>query len=146
MKRVIKKVAVLGSGIMGSRIACHFANIGVEVLLLDIVPKELNQKEKDKGLTLDKPAVRNRIVISTLLGRQRRIPEIHSSNRMRRAQGERLAINTVVQGSAADLIKVAMVRLYGRIKREKSRLHQLIQARELRRHKLHLKLVEAWRP
>ena len=62
MKRVIKKVAVLGSGIMGSRIACHFANIGVEVLLLDIVPKELNQMEKDKGLTLDKPAVRNRIV------------------------------------------------------------------------------------
>src|SRR5689334_6390798 len=36
----INKIAVLGSGIMGSRIACHFANIGVEVLLLDIVPKE----------------------------------------------------------------------------------------------------------
>lgn len=40
MKRVIQKVAVLGSGIMGSRIACHFANIGVEVILLDIVPKD----------------------------------------------------------------------------------------------------------
>ncbi|MFT5569062.1 MAG: 3-hydroxyacyl-CoA dehydrogenase [Cyclobacteriaceae bacterium] len=40
MKRTIKKAAVLGSGIMGSRIACHFANIGIEVLLLDIVPKE----------------------------------------------------------------------------------------------------------
>ena len=40
MKRTIKKVAVLGSGIMGSRIACHFAGIGVQVLLLDIVPKE----------------------------------------------------------------------------------------------------------
>ncbi len=39
-KRIIKKVAVLGSGVMGSRIACHFANIGVEVLLLDIVPKD----------------------------------------------------------------------------------------------------------
>ena len=38
--RKINKVAVLGSGVMGSRIACHFANIGVEVLLLDIVPKE----------------------------------------------------------------------------------------------------------
>ena len=38
--RVIKKVAVLGSGVMGSRIACHFANVGVQVLLLDIVPKE----------------------------------------------------------------------------------------------------------
>src|SRR5215475_13950443 len=40
MKRIIKKVAVLGSGIMGSRIACHFAGVGVQVLLLDIVPKE----------------------------------------------------------------------------------------------------------
>ena len=40
MNRIIKKVAVLGSGVMGSRIACHFANIGLEVLLLDIVPKD----------------------------------------------------------------------------------------------------------
>ncbi len=40
MNRKINKVAVLGSGVMGSRIACHFANVGVEVLLLDIVPKE----------------------------------------------------------------------------------------------------------
>ncbi len=40
MNKKINKVAVLGSGIMGSRIACHFANIGVEVLLLDIVPKD----------------------------------------------------------------------------------------------------------
>lgn len=40
MNRTIKKVAVLGSGVMGSRIACHFANIGLEVLLLDIVPKD----------------------------------------------------------------------------------------------------------
>lgn len=40
VNKKINKVAVLGSGIMGSRIACHFANIGVEVLLLDIVPKE----------------------------------------------------------------------------------------------------------
>jgi 3-hydroxyacyl-CoA dehydrogenase len=39
MKRTIKKVAVLGAGIMGSRIALHFANIGVEVLLLDMVPR-----------------------------------------------------------------------------------------------------------
>ncbi len=62
MKRSINKVAVLGSGIMGSRIACHFANIGVEVLLLDIAPKELNEAEKAKGLTLEDPRVRNRIV------------------------------------------------------------------------------------
>ena len=45
-KRVIKKVAVLGSGVMGSRIACHFANIGVQVLLLDIVPDGAPQDDK----------------------------------------------------------------------------------------------------
>ncbi|WP_029286881.1 3-hydroxyacyl-CoA dehydrogenase/enoyl-CoA hydratase family protein [Pedobacter sp. R20-19] len=66
MKRSINKVAVLGSGIMGSRIACHFANIGVEVLLLDIAPKELTADEQAKGLTLDKPAVKNRIVNTAL--------------------------------------------------------------------------------
>ncbi|UOK41350.1 MULTISPECIES: 3-hydroxyacyl-CoA dehydrogenase/enoyl-CoA hydratase family protein [Flavobacterium] len=62
MKRLIKKVAVVGSGIMGSGIACHFANIGVEVLLLDIVPRELTEIEQKKGLTLENKAVRNRIV------------------------------------------------------------------------------------
>jgi 3-hydroxyacyl-CoA dehydrogenase len=66
MKRRINKVAVIGSGIMGSGIACHFANIGVEVLLLDIVPRELNDKEKKKGLTLEDKAVRNRIVNDSL--------------------------------------------------------------------------------
>jgi 3-hydroxyacyl-CoA dehydrogenase len=62
MNRTIRKVAVLGSGIMGSRIACHFANIGVEVLLLDILPRELSNAEQAKGLTMEHPAVRNRIV------------------------------------------------------------------------------------
>ena len=64
--RKIAKVAVLGSGVMGSRIACHFANIGVQVLLLDIAPQELNEEEKKKGLTTDHPAVKNRIVNSSL--------------------------------------------------------------------------------
>jgi len=62
----IGRVAVLGSGVMGSRIACHFANIGVQVLLLDIAPKELNEEEKKKGWSLDHPAVKNRIVNSSL--------------------------------------------------------------------------------
>jgi 3-hydroxyacyl-CoA dehydrogenase len=66
MKRNINKVAVLGSGIMGSRIACHFANIGLDVLLLDIVPKELNSSEKSKGLSLADPVVKNRIVNEAL--------------------------------------------------------------------------------
>lgn len=62
MNRSIRKVAVLGSGIMGSRIACHFANIGVEVLLLDISPKELTDIEIAKGMTLDHVLVKNKIV------------------------------------------------------------------------------------
>lgn len=66
MNRIIRKVAVLGSGVMGSRIACHFANIGVEVLLLDIVPNTLLPEEESKKLTLDHPAVKNRIVNNAL--------------------------------------------------------------------------------
>ena len=66
MTRRIKKVAIIGSGIMGSGIACHFANIGVEVLLLDIVPRELTDKEKAKGLTLEDKVVRNRLVNDAL--------------------------------------------------------------------------------
>lgn len=66
MKRHIKKVAVLGSGVMGSRIACHFANIGLEVILLDIVPRELNEKDKATGKTLEDTTVRNRIVNDSL--------------------------------------------------------------------------------
>lgn len=66
MNRHIKKVAILGSGVMGSRIACHFANVGCEVLLLDILPKEPNEAEKAKGLTIDSKPVRNRIVNEAL--------------------------------------------------------------------------------
>jgi len=66
MTRRIKKVAIVGSGIMGSGIACHFANIGVEVLLLDIVPREINDKEKAKGLSLKDKVVRNRLVNDAL--------------------------------------------------------------------------------
>ncbi len=53
MKRSIQKVAVLGSGVMGSRIACHFANIGVQVLLLDIVPKEADSSKKSRNKIVD---------------------------------------------------------------------------------------------
>ena len=65
-KRSINKIAIIGSGIMGSGIACHFANIGVKVLLLDIIPNELNDKEKSLGLSLEDKAVRNRIVNNSL--------------------------------------------------------------------------------
>jgi len=60
MSRRIKKAAVLGSGVMGAGIACHFANIGLEVLMLDIVPFDLKDDEKQH------PAARNRIVNQAL--------------------------------------------------------------------------------
>ena len=65
-KRRINKIAIIGSGIMGSGIACHFANIGVEVLLLDIIPNALNDNEKALGLTLEDKLVRNRLVNDAL--------------------------------------------------------------------------------
>lgn len=66
MKKHIRKIAVIGSGIMGSGIACHFANVGVEVLLLDIVPNALTDKEKASGLSLTSKSVRNRLVNDSL--------------------------------------------------------------------------------
>lgn len=62
MKRNINSVAVIGSGVMGSGIACHFANIGINVLLLDIAPNKLNENEEKLGLSLDDNKVKNRIV------------------------------------------------------------------------------------
>lgn len=56
----IKKAAVLGSGVMGSGIAAHLANIGIPVVLLDIVPNRLTEEEEAKGLTLESPEVRNK--------------------------------------------------------------------------------------
>ncbi len=58
--RHIKKVAVLGSGIMGSGIACHLANIGLEVLMLDIVPRDLPEEHKTD------PALRNSVAANAL--------------------------------------------------------------------------------
>ena len=65
--------------------------------------------------------------VSTLTGRRRAIPEIYATNRSQRSLGERLAINTVVQGSAADLMKAAMVRVQHRIDRDRLPLKMLLQ-------------------
>lgn len=61
MNHKIKRAAVLGSGVMGAGIAAHLANVGIPTLMMDIVPRELTDQEANKGLTLDDPAVRNRI-------------------------------------------------------------------------------------
>src|SRR5579863_2224625 len=66
MHKSIERVAILGAGTMGARIAAHFANAGVPVFLLDIVPPELNAAEKSRGLTSQSPEVRNRFARSGL--------------------------------------------------------------------------------
>jgi len=60
--RQIKRVGVLGAGVMGATIAAHLANAGLEVMLLDMIPRDLIEEEKAKGLSPESPAVRNRIV------------------------------------------------------------------------------------
>src|SRR5512139_2351616 len=64
MNQKIKKAAVLGAGMMGSAIAGHLANVGIPSFLLDIVPPELTEAEKKKGLTLESPEVRDRFAVS----------------------------------------------------------------------------------
>ncbi|OXM16190.1 3-hydroxyacyl-CoA dehydrogenase/enoyl-CoA hydratase family protein [Paenibacillus herberti] len=66
MSITIRKAAVIGSGIMGSGIAAHLANVGIPTLLLDIVPKQLSAEEEKKGLTLEHPAVRSRLAASAI--------------------------------------------------------------------------------
>jgi len=72
----INKVAVLGAGVMGAGIAAHFAGVGIPVYLMDIVPKELTDQEKAKGLTLQDSVVRNRFA---QLGKDK---AIHKKSRM----------------------------------------------------------------
>jgi len=72
--RQIKKAAVLGSGVMGSQIAAHLANVGIHVLLLDIVPTELTAEEKQQGLTLKDPIVRNRYAQKAVQRLQKQTP------------------------------------------------------------------------
>src|SRR5512141_2699205 len=62
MMHSINRALVVGSGTMGGAIAALFANAGIPVYLLDIVPNKLTPDEEKKGLTLSHPAVRNRIV------------------------------------------------------------------------------------
>ncbi len=112
MKRIIRKVAVLGSGVMGSRIACHFAGIGVQVLLLDRVPDALTDAETKKKATLEMPAVRNRIVNESLAAAIKSNPsplyEPASANRIRTGN---FTDNLVEIGSCDWVIEVVVERL-----------------------------------
>ncbi|WP_445385333.1 3-hydroxyacyl-CoA dehydrogenase/enoyl-CoA hydratase family protein [Robiginitalea sp. IMCC44478] len=112
MKKHIKKVAVIGSGIMGSGIACHFANIGVEVLLLDIVPRELTDAEKAKGLSLKDAVVRNRLVNNSLTNALKSRPSpIYHKDFASRIQTGNLEDDISKVGSADWIIEVVVERL-----------------------------------
>ena len=78
--RQIKKAAVLGAGVMGATIAAHLANAGIDVLLLDIVPKELTDQEKAKGLTEESLAFRNRLATMGLQAATKGRGFYHKSN------------------------------------------------------------------
>ncbi|WP_332629999.1 3-hydroxyacyl-CoA dehydrogenase/enoyl-CoA hydratase family protein [Halalkalibacter flavus] len=76
MNRYIRKVAVIGSGVMGSGIAAHLANVGIPSLLLDVVPNEVTPQEEARGLTLEDIAVRNRLSATAIqkLAKQKPAP------------------------------------------------------------------------
>lgn len=69
-------------------------------------------------------------IVTTLFGRKRRIPEIMSSNKIQLAAGKRIAMNTPVQGTAADLIKIAMINVYNRLKNEKLNAKLILQVHD----------------
>ena len=68
--------------------------------------------------------------VSTMFGRKRRIPELSSSNKVLQAAGRRIAMNTPVQGTAADLIKIAMINVYNRLKKENLDAHLILQVHD----------------
>lgn len=68
--------------------------------------------------------------VTTMFGRKRRIPELSSSNKMLQAAGKRIAMNTPVQGTAADLIKIAMINVYNRLKAEKLNAKLILQVHD----------------
>lgn len=68
--------------------------------------------------------------VSTMFGRKRRVPELQSSNKMLQAAGKRIAMNTPVQGTAADLIKIAMINVYRRLKEEKLEARLILQVHD----------------
>ncbi len=112
MKRIIRKVAVLGSGVMGSRIACHFAGTGVKVLLLDRVPSELSEAEKAKKLSLEHPAVKNRIVNDALTAAVKSNPSpVYSAEVVKRIETGNFTDNMKDIGSADWIIEVVVEQL-----------------------------------
>lgn len=75
----------------------------------------------------------------TIFNRRRKIPEINSSNFIKRSQAQRAAMNMPIQGSAADIIKIAMIKVYNRLKRENMKSKLILQVHDEL-------LIEAYKP
>jgi DNA polymerase-1 len=75
-------------------------------------------------------AARNDLEVRTMFGRRRLLPEMESQNVMQRIAAENMAVNTPIQGSAADVIKMAMLKVHHRIKEEKLRTRMLLQVHD----------------
>ena len=104
MKRTIKKVAVLGSGVMGSRIAAHFAGIGLPVLLLDILPKDIAPDAK--------PAERNKIVNEALASAVKSNPSpLYTKDVLKRISTGNFTDNMKDIATADWIIEVVVERL-----------------------------------
>jgi len=108
----IQKVAIIGSGIMGSRIACHMANVGLDVLLLDICPREFSPAEEKAGLDLDHPKVKNRIVNDALKATLKSKPaSLYKKEFINRIQTGNLTDDFEKIGDADWIIEVVVERL-----------------------------------
>ena len=138
-----KSIAVAGTGYVGLSISVLLAQHN-HVVAVDIIPEKIALINQKKSPIQDEyiekyfetyPKIKGFLdglveegkekgYVTTMFGRRRPIPELKSGNFMQRSFGERVAMNSPIQGTAADIIKIAMNRVYRRLKDEnlKSRL------------------------
>lgn len=108
----IRSAAVIGSGVMGAGIAAHLANAGIRVLLLDVVPRTLTDEEARKGLTLDDPAVRNRLAAKAVANMAKSQPaQLYDSAWASRIKPGNLTDDLALLGDTDWIVEVVVERL-----------------------------------
>ena len=142
-------VAVAGTGYVGLSIATLLAQ-NHKVYAVDIVPEKVEMINRRQSPIQDEyieqyfatypkvkeyldnlvESAKNDGYITTMFGRRRPIPELSSSNFMQRAFGERIAMNSPLQGTAADIMKIAMIRVYERMKKENLKSKMILQVHD----------------
>ena len=110
-----------GTGPQGLGIAERLAIEGVEVIV--------GSRKEDKALSVVEQAKKDGFV-TTMFGRRRYLPELAASNHNLRAFGERVARNMPIQGTAADIIKIAMIKVYDRLRKENMRSRLILQVHD----------------